>query len=93
MIFIFSIALIFFGICPIIYIKYNPDLIYKSPLKTHMILFFIKLIINSMFIYLFIFNLSISNTKLFIILGCFIFIVFHFIEGFISQNILVSNGK
>ena len=93
MILIFSIMLIFLGICPILYIKHNADLISKAPLKTHMIIFFIKLIINSMFIYLFIFNLSISNTKLFIILGCFIFIVFHFIEGFISQNILVSNGK
>ena len=93
MIFIFSIILIFIGVCPIIYIKHNTDLICKSPLKIHIIIFFIKFVINSMFIYLFIFNLNISNTKLFIILGCFIFIVFHFIEGFISQNILASNGK
>ena len=93
MIFIFSIILVFLGICPILYVKHNADLICKSPLKTHMVIFLIKFVINSMFIYLFIFNLNISHTKLFIILGCFIFIVFHFIEGFISQNILVSNGK
>ena len=46
-----------------------------------------------MFIYIFISNLSISNYKLFIIIGCFIFVVFHFIEGFILQNILTKHGR
>ena len=39
-----------------------------------------------MFIYFFIFNLSISNYKQFIISGVFNFTLFHIIEGLISQK-------
>ena len=62
-------------------------------IKNHLMFFLWKLIIISMFIYVFLSNLSISDYKLFIIVGCFIFVVFHFIEGFIIQNILTKDGK
>ena len=72
---------------------YQLDVIIRKSLKNHLIFFLCKLIIISMFIYIFLSNLSISDYKLFIIVGCFIFVVFHFIEGFIIQNILIKDGK
>ena len=59
--------------------------------RNHIIFFFIKVIIISMFIYIFISNLSISNSRLFITISCFIFVVFHFIEGLIVQKILLKD--
>ncbi len=90
---LYSIILILLCCIPILIIQYKSDVVIKNSLKNHVIFFLCKLIIISMFIYIFIFNLSISNYKLFIIIGCFIFVVFHFIEGFILQNILTKHGR
>tara|TARA_Y100001970_G_scaffold91791_1_gene115847 strand:+ start:44231 stop:44377 length:147 start_codon:yes stop_codon:yes gene_type:complete len=46
-----------------------------------------------MFIYIFISKFSISNIQLFIIVGCFIVVACHFIEGFVLQNILLNNEQ
>ena len=89
----FCLTLIIVCSIPICIIKYKPNFFKKSTLKIHLKIFLLKLIIISMIIYIFISNLSISESKLFIIIGCFIFIFFHFIEGFILQNILTKNGK
>jgi len=91
--FLYSINLIILCSIPIIIMQYKSNSIIKISLKNHLIFFLCKLIIISMFIYIFLSNLSIPDYKLFIIVGCFIFVVFHFIEGFIIQNILTKNGK
>ena len=90
---IYCFLLILLCLIPIVAIKLNPSFFQNTYFKQHILTFFIKLIIISMFIYIFISNLSISNTKLFIIVGCFIFVVFHFIEGFILQKTIINNGK
>ena len=90
---IYCITLIMLCSIPIIFIKLKPNIFKRSSLKIHFKIFLCKLIIISMFIYIFLSNLSISDYKLFIIVGCFIFVVFHFIEGFIIQNILIKDGK
>ena len=90
---IYCIALIILCSIPIIFIKLKPDFFTRSNLKIHFKIFFYKLIIISMFIYIFLSNLSIPDFKLFIIVGCFIFVVFHFIEGFIVQKKILKNGK
>jgi len=78
---------------PIIIIQYKANKIIQNNLKNHLRFFLLKIVIISMFIYIFISNLDISNTKLFIIVGCFIFVLFHFIEGFILQKNLLKNDK
>ena len=93
MLLLFCFTLIILCSIPIFLIKYQPKKIKKSTLKTHLKIFLLKLIIISMIIYIFISNLSNSDYKLFIIIGCFIFVIFHFIEGFIIQNILKQHGK
>ena len=90
---IYCVSLIFLCLIPILIIKFQPSLFYQSYLKQHILIFLTKLIIISMFIYIFISNLSISNTKLFIIVGCFICVIFHFIEGFILQKTIIKNGR
>ena len=90
---IYCIALIILCSIPIIFIKLKPNFFKHSNLKTHFKIFLYKLIIISMFIYIFLSNLSIPDSKLFIIVGCFIFVFFHFIEGFIIQNILTKHDK
>ena len=70
---------------------YKLDFIIRKSLKNHLIFFLCKLIIISMFIYVFISNLSISNSRLFITIGCFIFVIFHFIEGLVVQKILLKD--
>ena len=90
---IYSAVLIFICCIPIFIIYRYPKIFQKNIFTKHLIFFSIKLIIISMFIYIFLSNLSISDYKLFIIIGCFIFVVFHFIEGFILQNILTKHGK
>jgi len=90
---IFCITLTICCSLPIFLITYQPNFFKNSTLKTHLKIFLLKLIIISMIIYIFISNLSISESKLFIIIGCFIFIFFHFIEGFFLQNILTKHGK
>ena len=52
-----------------------------------------KLIIISMFIYIFLSKFSISDIDLFIVVGCFIVVVFHFIEGFFLQKVVLNNEQ
>ena len=75
-----------------IFITYfYPQLIFNNYFKNHTVIFLLKLFFISMFIYFFIFNLSISNYKIFIISGYINFTIFHIIEGIISQRILLKN--
>jgi len=90
---IYCITLIMLCSIPIIFIKLKPNIFKRSSLKIHFKIFLCKLIIISMFIYIFLSNLSIPDFKLFIVVGCFIFVVFHFIEGFIVQKKILKNGK
>ena len=91
LIFNFIIAILCF--IPILTIKFYPSIIHKNHFKNHTIIFICKLLFISMFIYFFIFNLSISNYKIFIISGYINFTFFHIIEGFINQKILLENEK
>jgi len=77
----------------IIFIKLKPNIFKHAGLKIHFKIFLCKLIIISMFIYIFLSNLSVPDSRIFIIVGCFIFVVFHFIEGFIVQKKILKNGK
>ena len=80
-------------ICFIPIVLYNKNIIIFSNnyFKNHFTIFILKLLFISMFIYIFIYNFSISNPKKYIISGCFNFILFHFIEGFISQKKITRN--
>ena len=78
---------------PIILLFSKQQLIIQNTLKNHWMLFLLKSVIISMFIYIFISNLSISNTKLFILVGCIVFVLFHFIEGYVLQRILLKDVK
>ena len=88
---IYCITLIMLCSVPIIFFKLKHNVFKRSSLKIHFKIFLCKLIIISMFIYIFISNLSISNSRLFITIGCFIFVIFHFIEGLIVQKILLKD--
>ena len=90
---LYSIIVIFICCIPITIIYQYPLFYKKSIFKNHLIIFFIKLIIISMFIYIFLSKFSISENKLFIVVGCFIVVVFHFIEGFVVQKNLSNNGQ
>ncbi len=93
MLILYCACLISLCLIPIIIIKLKPLFFYKYYLQQHILIFLTKLIIISMFIYIFISNLSISNTKLFIIVGCFICVFFHLIEGIILQKTIINDGK
>ena len=80
---------LFSSVSILVYYKY-PNLI-NSHLKSHLKIFILKLLFISMFIYFFIFNFSISNYRIFIISGYINFTIFHIIEGFLSQKILLEN--
>ena len=93
MILIFNIIIAFLCIIPIILVKVYPKIVHKNHFKNHAIIFTVKILIISMFIYFFIFNLSISNDKIFIISGYINFTFFHIIEGLINQKILLKNDE
>ena len=93
MLFIFSLSIIIISLIPIIFIIKYPNIFKKNIFTNHVMIFLIKIIIISMFIYIFISNLSILDSKLFIIVGCCISVIFHFIEGFVLQTILNKNGR
>ena len=93
MLLIFNIVIAILSIIPIIIIIKNPSIIHKNHFKNHAIIFVIKILFISMFIYFFIFNLSISNYKIFIISGYINFTFFHIIEGLINQKILLKDDK
>ena len=91
MLFIFHLLISFFCAIPLILIIKYKNIIHNNHFKNHIIIFISKLSFISMFIYFFIFNLSISNYKIFIISGYINFTIFHIIEGIISQRILLKN--
>ena len=91
MIYIFNFIISLLLIISIVLIYFNKGKILKNYYKKHFIIFIIKLLFISMFIYLFIFNFSISDYKIFIISGYFNFIFFHIIEGLMNQKILLKN--
>ena len=87
---IFNLFISLFCSIPILlYLKY-PQL-KNNHFQNHFIILIIKLLFISMFIYIFIYNFSISNPKIFIISGCFNFVLFHFIEGIVSQKKINTN--
>ena len=90
---IYSAVLIFICCTPIFIIYKYPKKIQKNIFTKHLIFFSIKLIIISMFIYIFLYKFSISEINLFIIVGCFIVVVFHFIEGFVLQKFVLNNEQ
>ncbi len=83
---IFNILISFFCLIPIYYTCYQKSSNIKHYFKKHIIIFLIKLLFISMFIYLFINNFNGLNIQLFIITGYINFTIFHFIEGFLSQK-------
>ena len=93
MLIIFNAIIAFLSIIPIIIMKAYPEIVYKNHFRNHAIIFVIKILFISMFIYFFIFNLSISNYKIFIISGYINFTFFHIIEGLINQKILLKDDK
>ena len=86
MIIIFNLLIILFCIFNIIFFYYFKIKLSKNYFLNHTLIFFLKLSFISMFIYFFIFNLSILDYKQFIISGYFNFTIFHIIEGKINQN-------
>ena len=91
MLFVFNIIISILCIISILIIKFYPSIVQKNHFKKHVIIFIIKFLFISMFIYFFIFNLSIPNYKIFIVSGCINFTIFHIIEGFISQKKILEN--
>ena len=57
-------------------------------MKKHILIFIIKMLIISMFIYFFINNFKGSDFNLFIITGYINLAIFHIIEGFMVQKII-----
>ena len=86
MIIIFNFLISLFCIINIIIFYYLKIKLSKNYFSNHALIFILKLSFISMFIYFFIFNLSISNYKQFIISGYLNFTIFHIIEGIISQK-------
>ena len=86
MIYLFNLIISIICLIPIIIYYKKHNISTNNHFKNHIIIFIIKLLFIIMFIYLFIYNFNISKPKIFIISGCFNFIFFHFIEGFVSLN-------
>ena len=91
MIYIFNFSIAIISIISIFITYFYPQLIFNNHFKNHTVIFLLKLFFISMFIYFFIFNLSISNYKIFIISGYINFTIFHLIEGFVNQKNLFNN--
>ena len=93
MIYVFNVIISFLSILPIILFYFYPQYVLKNRFKNHIIIFILKVAIISMFIYIFIFNFSISNYKIFIISGCVNFTFFHILEGVLSQKLIIKNDN
>ena len=91
MLYIFNGLVSLLCIITIIACQCFPQLVINSYFKNHTSLFLIKLLFISMFIYLFIYNFSISNYKVFIVSGCINFTFFHILEGLLNHKILIKN--
>ena len=93
MLLIYSCIILSICLIPIFLIYKYPIIFQKNLFQNHLIIFFIKLIIISMFIYIFLSKFSISEIDLFIIVGCFVVVIFHFIEGFVLQKFVLNNEQ
>ena len=93
MIYIFNVIVACFCLIPIIILLIYPRWIQKNSFKNHYIIFILKVLIISMFIYVFIYNFSISDYKIFIISGTFNLTFFHALEGFLIREFLFKNEK
>ena len=93
MLLLYFLIIIIICSCPILIIWRYADKFSNNLFRNHTIIFLIKLIIISMFIYVFIYNFSISNYKIFIISGTFNLTFFHALEGFLIQKFLFKNEK
>jgi len=93
MIIVFNFLISLFCIINIIFFYYLKIKLSENYFSNHALIFILKLSFISMFIYFFIFNLSISNYKQFIISGYLNFTIFHIIEGIISQKKYLTNDK
>ena len=88
-IWIFNLCISLFCCIPIILYFMIPAL-QKRHFKNHFIIFIIKLLFISMFIYIIIHNFNGVDLQLFIITGYSNFVIFHIIEGIISQKNLLK---
>ena len=86
MIIIFNLLIALFCVINIICFYYFQIKLSKNYFLNHTLIFILKLSFISMFIYFFIFNLSILNYKPFIVLGYLNFTIFHIIEGIVSRK-------
>jgi len=93
MIYIFNFTISILLVISIIIIYFNKNNLSQNYYKKHFIIFIVKLLFISMFIYFFIFNFSISDYKIFIVSGYFNFIFFHIIEGLMNQKFLLKNDR
>ena len=91
MLLIFNIIIAILCIIPIFLIKFYSLIVNKNHFKNHVMIFIVKFLFISMFIYFFIFNLGIPNYRIFIISGYINLTIFHIIEGFLSQKNLLEN--
>ena len=91
MIYIFNVLISLLCFIPIIIIKKYPKISRNNHFKNHVIIFILKLLFISMFIYIFIHNFNISNYKIFIISGTINFTFFHILEGFVNQKNFTRN--
>ena len=91
MIYIYNISISLICVSLIIVFYYFKINIFNDYFKNHVVIFLFKLLIISMFIYLFIYNFSISNYKIFIVSGGFNFTFFHILEGFLTRKIILKD--
>jgi len=86
---LFNICISCICIVPIIlYIQLSS--LKNTHFKNHFLIFIIKLLFISMFIYIIIHNFNGVDLQLFIITGYSNFLIFHIIEGIISKNNLLK---
>jgi len=88
-IWIFNLCISLFCCIPII-LYFKIPALQKQHFKNHFIIFIIKLLFISMFIYIIIHNFNGVDLQLFIITGYSNFVIFHIIEGIISQKNLLK---
>jgi len=81
----------FFCLISIIILLKYPKLVQNNSFYNHYIIFILKVLFISMFIYIFIYNFSISNYKIFIISGGFNLTFFHVLEGYLTRKILLKD--
>jgi len=91
MIYIFNVAIAVFCLIYIFILLKYPKLIQSNSFNNHYLFFISKVLFISMFIYLFIYNFSISNYKIFIVSGTLNLTFFHVLEGFLNRNILLKD--